>query len=180
MTAQLWEGAVIKLTFVMAASALLFAAAAGAAPAPAPAAADQLAIQQLMARYEWALDSGDAKAYASLFADDGVLAFAGGEQKGRAAIQKSIEDLVKRFSASAPTGAPPRRIQHILSNLVIEQHGDAAEAKAFWTEIWNPTGKAMGVRAAGHYEDRLVKKGGQWWFARRQIFDDFPEPAATP
>lgn len=169
----------IRFTAIAAAGWLALTASVAAAQpaAPASSVADQLQIQQLMARYEWALDSGDAKAYAALFADDGVLAFAGGEQKGRAAIQAAIENLAKSFSASAPAGAPPRKIQHILSNLVVDQHGDTAEARSFWTEIWNPTGKAMGVRAAGHYEDRLVRKGGRWWFARRQIFDDFPTPA---
>ena len=163
----------IKLIGAIAAVALLSAPASQAEPAAPSTTADQLMIQDLMARYEWALDSGDAKAYAALFAEDGALAMPGGEQKGRSAIQKAIEDLVKSFSASAPGGSPPK-IQHILSNLVIEQHGATAETKSFWTEIWNPTGKAMGVRAAGHYEDRLVKRGGKWWFARRQIFYDFP------
>lgn len=167
-----------KFIGVMAALALLGGTAAQAKPAaPASTVADQLMIQDLMARYEWALDSGDAKAYAALFAEDGVLGFSGGEQKGRASIQKAIEDLGKSFAASMSGGQPPK-IQHILSNLVIEQHGDVADAKAFWTEIWNPTGKAMGVRAAGHYEDKLVKRGGKWWFARRQIIDDFPLTSA--
>ena len=147
--------------------------------APASTTADQLMIQGLMARYEWALDAGDAKAYAALFAEDGKLVSSIGEQDGRAAIQKAIEDLVRRFAASASSGEPPK-IQHVLSNLVIEQHGDTADTKSFWTEIWNPTGKAMGVRAAGHYEDKLVKRDGKWWFARRQIFDDFPTPPLKP
>ena len=169
----------IRFTAIAAASLLCLTGSLAAAKpaAPASAVADQLAIQQLMARYEWALDGGDARAYAALFADDGVLVFAGREQKGRAAIQAAIENLARSFSASGPAGAPPPKIQHILSNLVVEQHGDTADARSFWTEIWNPTGKAMGVRAAGHYEDRLVKKGGRWWFSRRQIFDDFPTPA---
>jgi uncharacterized protein (TIGR02246 family) len=160
---------------MLAAVALMAAAGSQARAAGTQGtAADQLMIQDVMARYEWALDSGDAKAYAGLFADDGTLVFAGNERKGRAAIQTEIETLVKTFAASG--NAP--KIQHILSNLVVEQHGDTADAKSFWTEIWNPTGKAMAVRAAGHYEDKLVKRGGKWWFARRQIFDDFPVPPA--
>ncbi len=158
----------------LAALALMAVGAAQAAPAPASTTADQLAIQDVMARYEWALDGADAKGYAALFADDGVLVFGGNQRKGHAAIQTEIETLSKTFAKSFPSGQPPK-IQHILSNLVVVQHGDTAEAKSFWTEIWNPTGKAMGVRAAGHYEDRLVRKGGKWWFARREIFDDFPQ-----
>jgi uncharacterized protein (TIGR02246 family) len=153
-------------------------AGSGQAAAPGSTTADQLAIQDLMARYEWALDAGDAKGYAALFAEDGRMVFGGvNERVGRAVIQKEIESLNRSFSGAFPAGVKPR-IQHILSNLVIVQHGDSAEAKSFWTEIWNPTGKAVGVRAAGHYEDKLVKRGGAWMFARREIFDDFPQTPA--
>ena len=162
-------------------AALVLVTTAGAAQAaPASTTADQLAIQDLMARYEWALDAGDAKGYAANFAVDGKMVFGGtNERVGRATIEKEIETLNRSFSGAFPAGVKPR-IQHILSNLVIVQHGDTAEAKSFWTEIWNPTGKAMGVRAAGHYEDKLVKAGGKWLFARREIFDDFPQTPAPP
>jgi uncharacterized protein (TIGR02246 family) len=163
---------IVALALIGAASPALAATAKPAAPVWSVT--DQLQIQDLMARYEWALDSADAKAYAALFAEDGVLVGGPSEQKGRAAIQKAIEDLNHSFAATFPTGVPPR-IQHILSNLVVEQHGDTADAKSYWTEIWNPTGKGMAVRVAGHYEDKLVRRGGKWQFARRQIFDDFPK-----
>ncbi len=161
------------------------AASAGPAPLSARQVQDRLAIEDLMGRYEWALDAGDARAYGALFAEDGVLASVAGEQKGRAAIVKMIEDLVKRFSAAVPasgvgtSGRRPMRIQHILSNLVVDLHGDTAEARSYWTEIWNPKGPGLEVRAAGHYEDRLVRRGGTWWFARRQIVDDIM-PASPP
>lgn len=162
----------------VAALLLMLAEHAQAAPAQGSNTADLLAIQDMMARYEWALDSADAKGYAALFAEDGRMVFGGtNERVGRAAIQAEIETLSRTFARAFPGGVTPK-IQHILSNLVIVQHGDTAEAKSFWTEIWNPTGKSMGVRAAGHYEDRLVKRNGQWLFLRREIFDDFPQTPA--
>ncbi len=57
---------------------------------------------------------------------------------------------------------------------------DSADAKSFWTEVWRPDGKTMGVRESGHYEDKLVKRGGKWWFARRQIVNDFPDATPAP
>ena len=126
------------MTHLGALAALALAAAGAAQAAPASTTVDQLMIQDLMARYEWALDSADAKGYAV-----------------RATIQKEFETLSQTFAASFPSGTPPK-IQHILSNLVVEQHGDTAEARSFWTETWNPTGKAMGIRAAGQARRQMV------------------------
>ncbi len=157
-------------------------AAAKPAPSPTRALADKAAIEDLMARYEWALDAGDAKAYGALFTEDARITASFGDENGRAAIVKMVEDLKARMGNTRPAGAPagvanPIRIQHILSNLVIDLHGDTAEAKSYWTEIWDPKGPTLEVRAAGHYEDSLVRKGGKWWFARRHIAEDIM-PAA--
>ena len=150
--------------------------ASAAEPKAAPAAsasralADRLAIEDLMGRYEWALDAGDAQAYAALFTPDAVLSSSVGDQTGRPAIVKMIQGLAQRRTA---------RIQHILSNLVIDLHGDEADAKSYWTEVWNPKGPGLEVRAAGHYEDKLVRRHGKWWFARRKIAEDIM-PAVRP
>ena len=166
-------------------------AAAGAPTAPAApkaaasstrALADRLAIQDLLARYEWALDAGDPEGYGALFAEDGMITSGFANPNGRAAIVKMIVDLKARMGTARPAGAPegvanPILIQHILSNIVIDLHGDTADAKSTWTEIWNPKGPSLEVRAAGHYEDKLVRKGGKWQFARRHIADDImPKP----
>ena len=153
------------------------AAADQAAPSALRQVQDRQAITDMMARYEWALDSGDAQAYGALFAEDAVLVSTVGNQTGRPAIVKMIEDLVKRFAAASPgpagpNGRRPMRLQHILSNLVIDLHGDTADAKSFWTEVWNPKGAGLEVRVSGHYEDKLVRRNGKWWFARREIVDD--------
>ena len=179
----------LAVTILAGAAALAIATPPGAAmAAKAPssisglqALSDRAAIEDLVGRYEWALDAGDAQAYGALFAEDGVLSsgFAP-DQNGRAAIVKLIEDLNKRFAApSTPGGKRPMRIQHILSNLVIDLHGDRADARSYWTEVWNPKGPGLEVRAAGHYEDQLVKRGGKWMFSHRRIADDIM-PAVTP
>ncbi len=170
-------------------------AATASAPAAPPAAkpalsptralADRLAIEDLLARYEWALDAGDAQGYGALFAEDGVITSNFANPNGRAAIVKMIVDLKARMGTARPAGAPegvanPILIQHILSNIVIDLHGDTADAKSTWTEIWNPKGPSLEVRAAGHYEDKLVRKGGKWWFARRHIADDIMPVAPKP
>ena len=55
---------------------------------------DRAQIQDLQARYMFALDWQDADAYASTFTEDGVLDWAGGVAKGREAIREvQIESL---------------------------------------------------------------------------------------
>ncbi len=58
-------------------------------------------IQDLQARSELALDSGDAGAYASLFVEDGELDGPEDVAKGRAAIRNAILDMQK--SGAQPT-----------------------------------------------------------------------------
>lgn len=155
---------------------------ASAAPAQPPAAsysADMFQIEDLLARYEWALDFGDHKAYVETFAADGALAAGTSEVTGRDAIAKWLEDLGARTRAARPAGSVPSKIQHILSNLVVDLHGDTADAKSFWTEVWKPDGMNLTVRAAGFYEDKLVKRDGHWLFARRAI-KPFPFNPPSP
>jgi uncharacterized protein (TIGR02246 family) len=47
---------------------------------------DRFAIQDLLARYAWALDTGDYEAYALLYTPDGPFVERGVEYRGRAAI----------------------------------------------------------------------------------------------
>lgn len=71
---------------------------------------DRLMIEDLMSRYEWALDTGDADAYGALFAENGVLTSGGArETKGRAAIAQEVRDLSARFRAAQQNGSTARR-----------------------------------------------------------------------
>jgi uncharacterized protein (TIGR02246 family) len=161
--------------------AALGMACAAAAQTPAQQVLDRMLIEEVIAKYQWALDSGDADGYAALFTEDGVLAGAGGrETKGRAAIAKEIRDLSARFRATPPpAGSPARKVQHIGTNLVIELKGDTATAKSYWTEVWNLRGPVE-VAGGGHYNDTLVKKNGQWFFSRRENIGDLSAPRAAP
>jgi hypothetical protein len=142
---------------------------------------DRAMIEDIMARYEFALDSGDAEAYGALFAEDGVLANGRSEEKGRAAIVKSVKDLSARFRATAPpAGTPPRKVIHSYSNLVLEVQGDKATAKSNWVEVWNIKAGVPEVGGAGQYNDTLVRKDGKWYFSRREIVGTISAPRAAP
>jgi len=142
---------------------------------------DRAMIEDVMSRYEFALDSGDAEAYGALFTEDGVLASGRSEEKGRAAIVKSVADLSVRFRATAPpAGTPPRKVIHSYSNLVLEVQGDKAIAKSNWVEVWNIKAGVPEVGGAGQYNDTLVRKDGKWYFSRREIVGTMSPPRAAP
>jgi hypothetical protein len=89
----------------------LAAGFAGAALALAPAAAqdsyleDRVKIEDLMARYIFALDWRDAEGYAATFTEDGVLNYGGGQAVGREAIAAMVQTIRDRETEAAATAA---------------------------------------------------------------------------
>jgi hypothetical protein len=133
---------------------------------------DRAEIENLQARYLFALDWQDAAAYAGTFAEDGVLDWARGIVKGRQAIRDEMETLKKAmFTNQAPAASgPPVRLRHYISNLVLKVDGDRATGKAYWHEIRNDgPERSIRIIGYGHYDDELVRVNGEWLFAFRRI-----------
>jgi hypothetical protein len=143
---------------------------------------DRAHIEDLQARYLFAMDFGDADSYAATFAPDGILDFGQGEIKGREAISKFIVDGRKRTEearANTPEGERPSVGRHIINNMVITVDGDKAHSDAYWTHMTSGKDGRGTVDFFGHYEDDLVKVDGQWLFARRRIYNEaIPEWAS--
>src|SRR5690606_10433914 len=111
----------------------------------------------LQARYLFALDFLDANTYASTFAEDGVLDWAGGVVTGREAIRSEVEEMREAARRQAGADHPhPPRFRHFISNAVIKVDGDRASARAYWHEVSND-GRSRWpyVGGFGHYEDEL-------------------------
>jgi hypothetical protein len=147
-----------------------------AAPALAGYADDRAEIENLQARYMFAMDSDDADAYAGTFAPDGTLDSAGGVEVGRQAIhdfivkKKQREDT--RFAADK-SGKWQPRMHHFINNLVLDIHGDTATGRAYWTEVNNMNNDRKAVLDAfGSYEDQMVKIDGHWFFKSRKIYNE--------
>jgi len=155
---------------------LLTAAATSSKQKQASYADDRAAIEDLQARYMFALDFKDADTYASTFTEDGVLDY-GPQVKGREAIKKVVADMAKRAAdqaaaAEAPDMWPPVG-RHNISNIVIKIDGDHATGRAYWFHYSNNTPKRTGVLDAfGNYEDELVKVDGKWYFSKRKIYNE--------
>jgi hypothetical protein len=141
---------------------------------------DRAEIEDLQARYMFALDFHDADTYASTFTEDGVLDY-GPQVKGRDAIRKVVADMAKRSAdqAAAAQAAPdasalwPPVGRHNISNIVVKIDGDKATGRAYWFHYTNNTPKRSGqLDSFGNYEDELVKVNGKWFFSKRKIYNE--------
>lgn len=150
-------------------------------PANASVADDRAAIENLQARYLFALDWQDPDAYAATFTDDGVLVSAIAEAKGRAALRAEIVKMRENDRAAQTPGLFAFSRRHVITNLVLDIHGDHATGRAYWIGYINDNpDRTPALESYGHYEDDLVKINGEWQFARRQIFnEEIPGRTAT-
>jgi hypothetical protein len=138
-------------------------------------AVDRAEIQDLQARYLFALDWFDADAYADCFTEDGVLDWALGIVEGRETIRAEAHGMPKALAAYfADDGSGrPKRLRHYITNIVVQIAGDRATGQAYWMETSNdtPDGSAR-IGGFGHYQDELHRVNGKWLFSRRKIFNE--------
>jgi hypothetical protein len=143
---------------------------------------DRSEIEDLQARYLFALDWHDPELYAQTFTPDGVLIWAGGTVTGRQAIVKEMSgarDVDARAAAGVAPQRPPHR-RHFITNVVLRIDGDRATGRAYWFEFNDDTSdRRPYLGAYGHYEDQLRRVNGQWLFSRRQIFNEQRESMAA-
>jgi hypothetical protein len=131
---------------------------------------DRSAIEDLQARYLFALDFHDPDLYVTTFTEDGVLDYGSGIVKGR----KAIHDVIAKMpSPRAVNGLRPAAARHNISNIVLKIEGNTAMGRSYWFHYANdnPERRAA-LDGFGHYEDELVKVNGQWLFTSRKIFNE--------
>lgn len=127
--------------------------------------ADRIAIQDLLARYAWALDTGDVDALVRCFTPDCVVLEEVFEDPDRWEGHEGVRRLGDHYRNAA--GFPGR--QHHVSQSLVEGHGERAAVKsfAFVTECRGEPPYTL--RFTGYYDDRLVKRDGDWLFSERTI-----------
>jgi len=132
---------------------------------------DYIEIQNLVAKYPYALDSGadNGYAYADLFAPDGSF----GRAQGREAIALMGRDHFKEQG--------PNYARHFQANAIIEPTpGGGATGKQYIANIYfGEDGKPTVVGTGGHYEDVYVKTPNGWRFKSRKYIGSKPGPAAA-
>lgn len=155
---------------------LATALAATSAFAQSSYAEDRALIEDLQARYLFALDFRDADAYAATFAEDGVLDYGAGKIRGREAIREMVAGMrenAQTQSTADTQGLRPAAGRHNISNIVLEIDGDRATGTAYWFHMGNANPeRSAQLNSFGHYEDELVKVDGEWLFSLRKIYNE--------
>src|SRR5436190_2599944 len=123
-----------KLTVPLAVAvvaAFIIVVVSGSAQAPRASSYgdDRAEIEDLQARYLFALDFHDPDLYVSTFTEDGILDVGSGEIKGRQAIKETIA----RMPNPAPiAGKRAGAARHNISNIVIKVDGNKAKGASYW------------------------------------------------
>lgn len=132
-------------------------------------------IRVLLTDYGRFLDAHDLVSYSHLFARDGEWVGGFGSAKGPAAIQALMEKNLG--SGPAPkTGST----FHLLTNFVIDVHGDTATAWSRWVFVTTGAENRPTPAMGGHYDDTLVREDGHWRFQRRVAVNDIPQTVSAP
>lgn len=146
------------------------------AKTPTLTAMDYLEIQQLVARYPFALDTGADHGYtfADLFTEDGVFT----AQLGRPYEMKGREQLAGLAWQHRPRQGP-LYVRNFHSNVYIEPSPDGATGRSYGLMIDVPEdGHPAMALEGGHYEDIYVKTTAGWRFKKRTFIPSKPGSAA--
>ena len=128
---------------------------------------DRVEIERLMWRYIQALDSGNAEAYAALFAPDGQFGRGATAIKGREALKKMVADARQKLDADKKSDKKPARMFHVVTNPHIEFiDKDHARYHAYWMGVFASGGD---VTSAGREVNELVRINGQWLISVRDV-----------
>jgi hypothetical protein len=143
-------------------------------------------IRELFNRYGFTADTGDAKGWSEIWAENGVYERAGTAMKGRAAFFRSIDD---------PAGAHKREIEgkgsvHTTGPLMIHVAGTKA-----WAEgpalVWIRSDRGYEPYTLSYNHWDLEKNAGRWEIVRRigrpvapgvatEVLKAWRDPKATP
>lgn len=124
---------------------------------------DQLALQQLLARYAVAVDTRDWTAYAACFSDDADIDYlaSGGPRGTPTAVAPWLDASLANFAMSS----------HYVTNIDITVDGDEAWGTAlFYSPMGSPAADATMsmLYVGGRYTDRYTRAAGGWKIAARR------------
>ena len=144
---------------------------------------DRAEIEDLMARYLFAIDYADWDAYVATFAEDGELEFASGKSVGREAIRTAVTNFAKGIGRFYHTeDGKPAILRHVVLQSSIRVEGERAWARTLWLEMANHgPGDEPKIGTYGLYEDEFRKVDGHWLISRRNVLNEFiPNRSSGP
>lgn len=131
---------------------------------------DRVAVEDVMARYVWTVDSLDADGYVAVFTDDAVIDSNGSISRGRDEIRAIVTGLIRRRDENKAKGLPPSNLYHVISNVRITfpKPGEALH-QSYWQTVRRDANGTMAAAAMGRSEDRLVKRNVRWLIQSRKL-----------
>ena len=136
---------------------------------------DRIAVEDVMNRYVWAVDSLDADGYVAVFTEDAVIDSNGSISKGHAEIRRIVTGLIDRRDKNKASGQATANLYHVISNVRITfpKPGEALH-QSYWQTVRRGKDGTMAAAAMGRSEDRLVKRNGKWLiqFRKLTVFTD--------
>jgi 3-phenylpropionate/cinnamic acid dioxygenase small subunit len=118
---------------------------------------DEEGIRRTIAEFCQFLDDRRFEDWSNLFTEAGEFQ----DLKGRAEILRYI--LGDQLAT-----IPELKRKHTISNIIIDVSGDEATAVSDLV-IFDRMGDEPWIYRVGDYTDHLVREGGRWLFAKRQL-----------
>ena len=131
---------------------------------------DRVAVEDVMARYVWAVDSLDADGYVAVFTEDAVIDSNGAISKGRGEIRRIVTGLIQRRDDNKAKGLPAGNLYHVISSprITFPKPGEAVH-QSYWQTVRRDKDGRMIAAAMGRSEDHLVKRNGRWLIRFRKL-----------
>jgi 3-phenylpropionate/cinnamic acid dioxygenase small subunit len=132
---------------------------------------ERAAIEEVMQKYIWSVDSLDADGYVSVFTEDAEIDSNGAIEKGHEQIRKVVTGLQARQAENRAAGKPPGALYHVISNERISfQSATEATYQSYWQTLRKGTDNRYIAGGFGKSEDHLVKqKDGKWLIKSRKL-----------
>ncbi|HET8794207.1 MAG TPA: nuclear transport factor 2 family protein [Nitrososphaeraceae archaeon] len=130
---------------------------------------DKIVIQELMTRYNLAIDNQNMDEWSNTWTDDGIWTTTFGEAKGKTELKNMANQITNNFANGK---------RHLLTNIIIEDisTNNIANAKSYLTVL--EAHDTPEVVATGVYSDTLKKDGnGKWKFFQRKLDIDLVHEA---
>jgi uncharacterized protein (TIGR02246 family) len=131
---------------------------------------DRIAVEDVMARYVWAVDSLDPEGYVAVFTEDAIIDSNGSISKGHEEIRRIVTSLIQRRDDNKAKGLPTSNLYHVISNVRVTfpKAGEALH-QSYWQTVRHDTDGKMTAAAMGRSEDRLVRRNGKWLIQSRKL-----------
>ena len=138
---------------------------------PSLSSEDRWAIQDVVHRYAWALDTGDVERFVDCFHPDGVLIWDAFETPDR----YEGADALRRFATILRDLPSSAGRQHMVGNTLIEGGGDEARASSY-VVVFRREGEGPHlVGVMGWYED-VLRRSESGWRIRERVIRDWSGP----